>query len=182
MPTQQISNSFVVEIGGQPLPADVDVSAVVVDDHLKLPDSFHVTMRDAARSAITKSGAAIGGAIKISVKSDASPQPQPLIVGEITALEAEIHGGTSFTVIRGYDQSHRLFRGRPRNNRCDWSYPRITVKLVPPWISASSAVISPTINGCGCGEASDFTEILIAPPIAAPDLVIAERAASRIVT
>ena len=30
----------------------------------------------------------------------------------ITALEAEFDSGGTFTVIRGYDQTHRLFRGR----------------------------------------------------------------------
>ena len=38
--------------------------------------------------------------------------PEPLIEGEITALEAEFDAAGTFTVIRGYDQAHRLFRGR----------------------------------------------------------------------
>lgn len=129
MPAQQISNAFVMEFAGQALPADLDVAYVVVDDHLKMPDSFSITFRDSARSAITKSGAAIGAAVKISVLSDASPSPQPLLVGEITALEAEIHGGTSTTIVRGYDQSHRLFRGRVTASYLDMTYSDVAEKV-----------------------------------------------------
>jgi phage protein D/phage baseplate assembly protein gpV len=126
---QQISNSFVIEIDGQALPADVDVASVVVDDHLKLPDAFAITFRDGGRTAVTKSGAAVGKPVKISVLSDSSPRPQPLLIGEITALEAEIHGGTSFTVVRGYDQSHRLFRGRSTASYRDMTYADVAQKV-----------------------------------------------------
>ena len=34
------------------------------------------------------------------------------MAGEVTALEAEFDTGGTFTVIRGYDAAHRLFRGR----------------------------------------------------------------------
>ena len=44
--------------------------------------------------------------------SDASTSPEPLIEGEVTALEAEFDSTGTYTVIRGYDQAHRLFRGR----------------------------------------------------------------------
>ena len=36
----------------------------------------------------------------------------PLMTGEVTALEAEFDAGGTFTVLRGYDAAHRLFRGR----------------------------------------------------------------------
>ncbi|MDO5711958.1 MAG: type IV secretion protein Rhs, partial [Micrococcales bacterium] len=42
----------------------------------------------------------------------ASQSPEDLLEGEITALEAEFDGGGTFTVVRGYDQAHRLFRNR----------------------------------------------------------------------
>ncbi len=41
-----------------------------------------------------------------------STAPEPLIQGEVTALEAEFDSTGTYTVIRGYDQAHRLFRGR----------------------------------------------------------------------
>jgi phage protein D/phage baseplate assembly protein gpV len=41
-----------------------------------------------------------------------SQTPEPLISGEVTALEVEFDAVGTFLVIRGYDQAHRLFRGR----------------------------------------------------------------------
>ena len=34
------------------------------------------------------------------------------MTGEITALQSEFDAGGTFTVLRGYDAAHRLFRGR----------------------------------------------------------------------
>ena len=76
------------------------------------PDTFVLRFRDSERIVIAKSGAKIGGKVKIAVASDASTSPEPLIQGEITALEAEYDSTGTYTVIRGYDQAHRLFRGR----------------------------------------------------------------------
>ena len=42
----------------------------------------------------------------------ASSSPKTLIEAEITALELEFDTGGTFTVIRGYDPAHRLFRDR----------------------------------------------------------------------
>ncbi len=108
------SSSFLVDIDGSPLAADAKALLVsaVVDDSLRLPDFFLLRFRDPDRLVITKSGAKIGSKVKVSVASDATPSPQPLIEGEITALEAEYDATGTYTVIRGYDQANRLFRGR----------------------------------------------------------------------
>ena len=73
---------------------------------------FVLRFRDPERMVIAKSGAKIGSKVKVSVASDASTSPEPLIQGEVTALEAEFDSTGTYTVIRGYDQAHRLFRGR----------------------------------------------------------------------
>jgi phage protein D/phage baseplate assembly protein gpV len=108
------SSAFLVDIDGSPLAADAKAMLVsaYVDDSLRLPDTFVLRFRDSERMVIAKSGAKIGGKVKVSVASDASTSPEPLIEGEITALEAEFDSTGTFTVIRGYDQAHRLFRGR----------------------------------------------------------------------
>jgi uncharacterized protein involved in type VI secretion and phage assembly len=122
MPAQTISNTFRVEVGGQPLPATVDLARVEVEDHLHLPDAFTLTLRDGPRTAVAASGSKIGAKVKVSVLSDAAPSPQTLIEGEVTAIEAELHGGVSYTVVRGYDQSHRLFRGRTTASYLNMTY------------------------------------------------------------
>src|SRR5689334_2424713 len=84
------SSSFLVDIDGSPLAADAKALLVsaIVDDSLRLPDFFLLRFRDPDRLVITKSGAKIGSKVKVSVASDATPSPQQLIEGEITALEA----------------------------------------------------------------------------------------------
>ena len=108
------SSSFLVDIDGSPLAADAKalLLSAVVDDSLRLPDFFLLRFRDPDRLVITKSGAKIGSKVKVSVTSDATTSPQQLIEGEITALEAEFDATGTYTVIRGYDQANRLFRGR----------------------------------------------------------------------
>jgi len=108
------SSGFLVEIEGSPLPADAKALLVSahVDDSLRLPDTFVLRFRDTERIVISKSGAKIGSKVKVSVATDASGSPEPLIQGEVTALEAEFDSTGTYTVIRGYDQAHRLFRGR----------------------------------------------------------------------
>jgi phage protein D len=108
------SSSFLVDIDGSPLAADAKALLVsaIVDDSLRLPDFFLLRFRDPDRLVITKSGAKIGSKVKVSVASDATPSPQQLIEGEITALEAEYDATGTYTVLRGYDQANRLLRGR----------------------------------------------------------------------
>src|SRR6478752_6285797 len=108
------SSSFLVDIDGSPLAADAKALLVsaIVDDSLRLPDFFLLRFRDPDRLVITKSGAKIGSKVKVSVTSDATTSPLPLIEGEITALEAEYDATGTYTVVRGYDQANRLLRGR----------------------------------------------------------------------
>lgn len=108
------SSSFLVEIGGAPLPADVVplLISAYVDDSQRLPDMFVLRFRDPQRMVLAKSGATIGAKAEVSVLVSGSSTPATLIEGEVTAVEAEFDSGGTFTLIRGYDQAHRLFRGR----------------------------------------------------------------------
>jgi len=109
-----ITSTCLAEIDGKPLPDDIAplLVSAYVDDSQQLPDTFVLRFRDPHRLVVTKTGAKIGSAIKISVQVATGAEPEPLIFGEITALEAEYDSGGTFTVLRGYDQAHRLFRGR----------------------------------------------------------------------
>lgn len=111
---QQPSNTLRVTVDGQPLPDAVEqqLTVVVVDDSRRLPDMFSFTFRDPDRSVLGKAGLTIGAAVQVAVVSESSPGGETLITGEVTALEAEADPTGTWTVVRGYDKSHRLFRGR----------------------------------------------------------------------
>ena len=109
-----ITTSCLVWVDGQPLPDDVAalLTSGYVDDSQRLPDMFVLRFRDQDRIVLAKSGAKVGATAKVSVLTAGAQAPETLIEGEITALEAEYDGSGTFTVMRGYDQAHRLFRGR----------------------------------------------------------------------
>jgi uncharacterized protein involved in type VI secretion and phage assembly len=111
---EEHTNTLVVEVAGQRLPDDVEaaLSSWVVDDSVSVPDLFVLRFSDDRGHVLAKGGFQIGVAVKLLLQSSSPGGPQPLLSGEVTALETEFgHGGTH-VVVRGLDQSHRLFRGR----------------------------------------------------------------------
>src|SRR5690349_2491456 len=114
MAEAQVSNAFTATIDTKPIPDDILLQLVSadVDDSLNLPDLVILRFRDQDRTVIAKSGAKIGSKLVVSATSIGGGAPEPLITAEITALEAEFDSTGTFTVIRGFDPAHRLFRGR----------------------------------------------------------------------
>ncbi|MGH2720275.1 MAG: VgrG-related protein [Actinomycetota bacterium] len=115
MPVQQSTNSIKVEVNGTPLADTVAamMTAAYVDDSLNLPDMFSLVFRDPDRAVLSTAGIEIGSKVTITVASEANPAGDKLLVkGEVTALEAEFEVSGTLTVVRGFDVSHRLFRGR----------------------------------------------------------------------
>jgi phage protein D/phage baseplate assembly protein gpV len=108
------TNTFLVEIDGTALPADMAalLTAAYVDDSQRFPDMFELRFRDPSHLVLPKTSAKIGSKIKISITVSTKPAPITLMQGEVTALEAEFDSAGTFTVLRGYDEAHRLFRGR----------------------------------------------------------------------
>ncbi|HET9648063.1 MAG TPA: VgrG-related protein [Microlunatus sp.] len=108
------SSMCLVEIEGSPLPDDLVplLISAYVEDSQRLPDMFALRFRDPERIVLSKSNAKVGSKIKVKVLVAQSSTPVTLIEGEITALELEFDTGGTFTVIRGYDPAHRLFRDR----------------------------------------------------------------------
>ena len=104
----------IIEIDSAPLPADVEALFTdgYVDDSQRLPDMAVLRFRDTDHIVIAKAKAKVGAKLKVSVQTGDAQSPQALFVGEITALEASFDSAGTFTVIRGYDPAHRLFRGR----------------------------------------------------------------------
>lgn len=121
---QQHTNQLRVEVDGSPLADEVvqHLVAGVVDDDLNLPDLFSLSFRDAAREVIEQGRFQIGSKVKLSVVSDDSPGGEPLLSGEVTALEVEHDPGGTLTIVRGFDQSHRLFRGQRSESYANVTY------------------------------------------------------------
>jgi phage protein D len=112
-----------VQINGTALPVGVAnlLERVVVDDHLRLPSMFELTLRDphdqATASPLETIGVKLGDEVSISVRYEGGTEP--LVAGEVTSLEADVDATGSHVVIRGYDKSHRLHRGRKARNWAD---------------------------------------------------------------
>jgi phage protein D/phage baseplate assembly protein gpV len=111
---EEFSAKPVIEIDGTPLATEFDLrlERVVVDDDLFLPDMFVLRFRDPERQVLAKAGFKIGSLVKVLAGPVGKEATEPLITGEVTSLEAEFDTTGSHAVIRGYDHSHRLHRGR----------------------------------------------------------------------
>ncbi|SCD47368.1 VgrG-related protein [Streptomyces sp. DvalAA-19] len=114
MAQQGVSTALAVEFGGSPLPAKF-VNTLVegyVDDSRTLPDLFLLRFRDPDRVLLEQAGLKIGTEARLLARAGGSTAPVPLLEGVVTALEVELDETGTFTVVRGFDESHRLFRGR----------------------------------------------------------------------
>jgi phage protein D/phage baseplate assembly protein gpV len=125
---QQHTGTFKVGVEGAPLAPDAERMLVgaVVDDNLNLPDLFSLTFRDPEHKALAAAGLKIGAKVRVSLISEQHPGGEPLIAGEVTALEAEHDPGGTLVVARGFDHSHRLFRGRRTETYSNVTYADVT--------------------------------------------------------
>ncbi|MDK0520949.1 VgrG-related protein [Streptomyces sp. ML-6] len=109
-----VASALVVEFGGGPLPPKF-VNTLVegyVDDSRTLPDLFLLRFRDPDRVLLEQTGLKIGSEARLLARAGGDSAPKPLLKGVVTALEVELDETGTFTVVRGLDESHRLFRGR----------------------------------------------------------------------
>lgn len=109
-----VATALVVEFGGRPLPPKF-VNTLVegyVDDSRTLPDLFLLRFRDPDRVLLEQTGLKIGSEARLLARAGGGTAPKPLLKGVVTALEVELDDTGTFTVVRGLDESHRLFRGR----------------------------------------------------------------------
>ncbi|WP_329036544.1 VgrG-related protein [Streptomyces sp. NBC_01725] len=114
MTGQGVATALVVEFGGTALSAKF-VNTLVegyVDDSRALPDLFLLRFRDPDRVLLEQTGLKIGSEARLLARAGGDTAPKPLLDGVVTALEVELDETGTFTVVRGLDESHRLFRGR----------------------------------------------------------------------
>ena len=102
-----------IQINGTPLsdPMEALLEQVIVDHHQHLPNMFAVVFHDPDRDVLSQLNVQIGATVSITVTPPGGSS-ETLIKGEITGFEAEYDASRLRTVLRGYDLSHRLHRGR----------------------------------------------------------------------
>ena len=102
-----------VRVNGTPLVAAYGslLERAVVDDHVFLPAMFALTFRDPDHDVLTGAALEIGATLTIEAASHGGTSTT-LVEGEVNALEGEFTSAGSHAVVRGYDRSHRLHRGR----------------------------------------------------------------------
>jgi uncharacterized protein involved in type VI secretion and phage assembly len=103
-----------VQVDGSPLADDVEplLEEAVVEHDARLADMFALRFRDPMHDVLGRAGVHIASEVRIAVAATDGGQPVELIVADVTALEAEYDSTGSHAIVRGYDRSHRLARGR----------------------------------------------------------------------
>jgi phage protein D len=112
--TATVRASVKVGMIGLPLRPDVERHLVrtVVDTHLHLPDMFELTFLDEEGNVADQAGLSIGTKVEVFGGAPDSTEAKKLIAGEVTSIEAVCADLHVYTVIRGYEQAHRLQRSR----------------------------------------------------------------------
>ena len=118
-------SQFFLKIDGQTPPANADMAElsrdvieIVVDLDLNQPDMFTIHVHDKELKWVDSELLVVGKPVEISAKAgshqeEGAEQEGLLIKGEITALEPDFSSsGEPTLVVRGYDRSHRLHRGK----------------------------------------------------------------------
>jgi phage protein D len=99
-------------MGAMPLNPMVEPLLIrtVVDTSLHRPDMFELTFVDSDGMLLDLTMIDIGTEIKIEVGQ--APMATTLMVGEVTSIEGDYEHLLRYTIIRGYEHSHRLQRAR----------------------------------------------------------------------
>ena len=107
---------FYLKINGSDAPEDLmsDLGEIVVDISLHMPDMFKIQIRDPhlkwAESPLLQLGQEVEILTSQAMEHATS---QRLMVGEIISMEPEYpYSGVPLVVVRGFDRSHRLHRGK----------------------------------------------------------------------
>ncbi len=116
MPADELLSQMYLKINGTAASSELmrDLRELVVDTSLHLPDMFTIHLDDPNLTWMDSPEFDIGKEVEISGKEEGASSPTDLITkGEITAIEPEMtEAGATTLIIRGYDKTHRLHRGK----------------------------------------------------------------------
>jgi uncharacterized protein involved in type VI secretion and phage assembly len=120
-----------IKVNGTELKPELDglVESVIVQDRLRMPDSFVITFRDPLVGVLTKAKLDIGAKITIEVTAPGVDKADVLMDGEVTSVEAEYDRLGTRAVVRGYDALHRLSAGTKSRTFENASYSDIVSKI-----------------------------------------------------
>ncbi len=119
MPGETFLSFVTIKLDGAVLSSEMmdNVMSVDVEDSLYLPSMFRIELYDEHLDYANGTQLAIGKNIKITFNTRAADSGRNLtgevIDGEITSIEPMLrYRGTNTLVIRGYDKTHRMHRGK----------------------------------------------------------------------
>lgn len=104
-----------IKVEGSPISTDAvgDLLEVTVDHHLHLPSMFTIRMLSHDMKWLDDETFREGKKIEISH----GEQPaEKLLLGKVAVLEPDLNEALPVLVVRGYDLSHGLYRGRKRRS------------------------------------------------------------------
>lgn len=110
---EEFSNTLLVKVAGRPIPPECAARLIhgYIDDSTNVPDMFVLRFSDDQAKILADAKFEIGAKIELGLQNTAPGGVDLLFKGEVTALEVEITETGMHTVVRGLDDSHRLFRG-----------------------------------------------------------------------
>jgi len=115
LPTEaRLMDHLFIKIDGNDLASEAmdDLVEVTVESSLHLPDMFTIFLHDEDLHWIDEGPFELGKQVEISAQPEEGGTSHTLIKGEITAIEPDFGTGTKASLlVRGYDRSHRLYRG-----------------------------------------------------------------------
>jgi phage protein D len=85
---------------------------VVVDQHVALPDTFELTFLDVSMDVLDAAGLALGTPVAVRGAALGGDSADPLVEGEVTAIEGSYADAEPLTIVRGCTLDHRLQRVR----------------------------------------------------------------------
>ncbi len=105
-------DQFFIQVNG----SDISVASMllleeaIVEDDLLQPAMFTLRFQDSNFTLIEGSTFALGAEVTLAA-ADGKGTRKTIMIGEVTALEPEFSPRYIGLVVRGYDKSHRLYRG-----------------------------------------------------------------------
>jgi phage protein D len=114
MPEETHISHLSIKIDGAPASEDVTghLTDAVIDHSLHLPSMFTFRLHNPNMKWLDDETFREGKKIEI----EAGDPPVKLLSGKIAALEPELDQASPALIVRGYDLSHKLYRGRKRRS------------------------------------------------------------------